>query len=71
VYVPARQTSKSTGAGAGVFATTQWSVVVRAGDNRSPEAAAAMERLHRTAALWQVVEGARLDKNQPITDGMI
>jgi RNA polymerase sigma-70 factor (ECF subfamily) len=42
------QPGKSTGAGAGVFATTQWSVVVRAGDSRSPEAAAAMERLCRT-----------------------
>ncbi|MFO1500223.1 MAG: sigma-70 family RNA polymerase sigma factor [Verrucomicrobiota bacterium] len=34
--------------GAGVFATTHWSVVARAGDSRSPEAAAAMERLCRT-----------------------
>src|SRR5260370_23365683 len=42
------QPSKSTGPGAGVFATTHWSVVVRAGDSRSPEAAAAMERLCRT-----------------------
>src|SRR5512134_523615 len=33
---------------AGVFATTHWSVVVRAGDSRSPEAASAMERLCRT-----------------------
>jgi len=33
---------------AGAFATTQWSVVVRAGDSHSPEAAAAMERLCRT-----------------------
>ena len=33
---------------AGVFATTHWSVVVRAGDSASPEAASAMERLCRT-----------------------
>jgi RNA polymerase sigma factor (sigma-70 family) len=31
-----------------MFATTHWSVVVRAGDSRSPEAASAMERLCRT-----------------------
>jgi DNA-directed RNA polymerase specialized sigma24 family protein len=30
---------------AGLFATTHWSVVVRAGDSQSPEAAPAMERL--------------------------
>jgi RNA polymerase sigma-70 factor (ECF subfamily) len=30
------------------FRTTYWSVVVRAGDSHSPEAAAAMERLCRT-----------------------
>lgn len=30
---------------AGIFATTHWSVVVRAGDSTSPEAAVAMERL--------------------------
>ena len=33
---------------AGVFATTHWSVVVRAGDSQSPEASSAMERLCRT-----------------------
>jgi len=33
---------------AGVFATTHWSVVVRAGDSQSPEAGFAMERLCRT-----------------------
>jgi RNA polymerase sigma-70 factor (ECF subfamily) len=33
---------------AGVFATTHWSVVVRARDSQSPEAALAMERLCRT-----------------------
>src|SRR6266404_1009155 len=42
------QPSKSTGPGAGMFATTHWSVVVRAGDSRSPETASAMERLCRT-----------------------
>src|SRR5215469_15654812 len=36
------------GQGAGVFNTTHWSVVVRAGDSRSPEADSAMERLCRT-----------------------
>jgi len=38
----------SGGRPAGVFATTHWSVVVRAGDSRSPEAASAMERLCQT-----------------------
>jgi RNA polymerase sigma-70 factor (ECF subfamily) len=33
---------------AGVFATTHWSVVARARDSQSPEAASAMERLCRT-----------------------
>lgn len=33
---------------AGLFATTHWSVVVRAKDSQSPEAASAMERLCRT-----------------------
>jgi RNA polymerase sigma-70 factor (ECF subfamily) len=33
---------------ASVFATTHWSVVVKAGDSRSPESDAAMERLCRT-----------------------
>jgi RNA polymerase sigma-70 factor (ECF subfamily) len=33
---------------AGVFATTHWSVVLRAGDSHSPEANAAMERLCQT-----------------------
>jgi len=42
------QPPEPTGQPAGVFATTHWSVVVRAGDSRSPEAASAMERLcHR------------------------
>ncbi len=36
------------GAGARWFATTHWSVVVRAGDSASPESGAAMERLCRT-----------------------
>jgi RNA polymerase sigma-70 factor (ECF subfamily) len=36
------------GPAAGVFATTHWSVVVRAGDSRSPEAGSAMERLCQT-----------------------
>lgn len=35
---------------AGIFATTHWSVVVRAGDSQSPEAASALERLCR--AYW-------------------
>jgi RNA polymerase sigma-70 factor (ECF subfamily) len=42
------KSNKSTRAGAGVFATTHWSVVVRAGDSRSPEVATAMERLCQT-----------------------
>jgi DNA-directed RNA polymerase specialized sigma24 family protein len=36
------------GVPAGVFATTHWSVIVRAGDSQSPEAGFAMERLCRT-----------------------
>src|SRR5215472_15048 len=46
--VPAEQPSDATGRGAGVFETTHWSVVVHAGDSRSPEAESAMERLCRT-----------------------
>jgi RNA polymerase sigma-70 factor (ECF subfamily) len=46
--VPAEQPSQAGGQGAAVFATTHWSVVVRAGDSGSPEAEAAMERLCRT-----------------------
>jgi len=46
--VPSEQTEPAGGQPAGVFATTHWSVVVRAGDSRSPEAASAMERLCRT-----------------------
>src|SRR5215468_3995132 len=42
------QPDKPTGPGAGVFATTHWSVVVHAGDSGSPEAASALERLCRT-----------------------
>jgi RNA polymerase sigma-70 factor (ECF subfamily) len=45
---PPEQQGKSTGQGAGIFATTHWSVVVHAGDSRSPEADSAMERLCRT-----------------------
>ncbi len=45
---PPESLAKPTGPRAGVFATTHWSVVVRAGDSRSPEAASAMERLCRT-----------------------
>jgi len=33
---------------AGAFATTRWSVVMRAGDSQSPEATAALERLCKT-----------------------
>jgi RNA polymerase sigma-70 factor (ECF subfamily) len=45
---PPEQPGKSTGQGAGVFATTHWSVVVHAGDSHSPETDSAMERLCRT-----------------------
>src|SRR5215831_16908961 len=45
---PTQQPSEPTGQGGGVFATTHWSVVVHAGDSRSPQAASAMERLCRT-----------------------
>jgi RNA polymerase sigma factor (sigma-70 family) len=43
--VPAEQQSESQGQPDGVFRTTHWSVVVRAGDSQSPEAASALERL--------------------------
>jgi len=46
--VPAEQLSESGQRPAGVFATTHWSVVVRAGDSLSSEPASAMERLCRT-----------------------
>jgi RNA polymerase sigma factor (sigma-70 family) len=45
---PAEQPTGPEGQGGGIFATTHWSVVVRAGNSRSPEAAAAMERLCQT-----------------------
>src|ERR1051325_3643434 len=44
----AEQSHGARGQGGGVFLTTHWSVVVRAGDSRSPDAAAAMERLCQT-----------------------
>jgi RNA polymerase sigma-70 factor (ECF subfamily) len=46
--IPPEQPSESSGQPAGVFATTHWSVVVRAGDSQSPEAASALERLCQT-----------------------
>jgi RNA polymerase sigma factor (sigma-70 family) len=46
--VPPEEPPESRGRLLGVFATTHWSVVVRAGDSQSPEAAAAIERLCRT-----------------------
>jgi len=48
--VPAEHPGEIGGPVAGAFATTHWSVVVRAGDSQSPEAGAAMERLCR--AYW-------------------
>jgi DNA-directed RNA polymerase specialized sigma24 family protein len=42
------QPSESRLQPAGVFATTHWSVIVRAGDSQSSEAASAMERLCQT-----------------------
>src|SRR5215468_4740797 len=46
--IPPEQPSRSSGQGAGVFATTHWSVVVHARDSHSPEATSAMERLCRS-----------------------
>ncbi|HXJ58991.1 MAG TPA: ECF-type sigma factor [Verrucomicrobiae bacterium] len=46
--IPPEQPPQSGAEGVGVFATTHWSVVVRAGDSGSPEAASAMERLCQT-----------------------
>jgi len=46
--VPPEEERPVGGQPAGVFATTHWSVVVRAGDSHSPEAASALERLCRT-----------------------
>lgn len=43
--LPPSQPNEPPGPGGGVFATTHWSVVVKAGDSRSPDAASAMERL--------------------------
>jgi len=45
---PPELPSEQMGHKAGVFATTHWSVVVHAGDSRSPEADSAKERLCRT-----------------------
>jgi RNA polymerase sigma-70 factor (ECF subfamily) len=46
--IPEEAAGASFGHGPGAFATTHWSVVVRAGESGSPEAEAAMERLCRT-----------------------
>ena len=46
--IPQEQLAGAFGYPAGAFATTHWSVVVRAGDSHSPEADSAMERLCRT-----------------------
>jgi RNA polymerase sigma factor (sigma-70 family) len=46
--LPPELPSQAAGPGAGVFATTHWSVVVQARNSQSPEAAAAMERLCQT-----------------------
>jgi RNA polymerase sigma-70 factor (ECF subfamily) len=46
--VPLERAGEFAGQAKGVFATTHWSVVVRAGDSQSPEAASAMERLCQT-----------------------
>lgn len=46
--MPADPIQPSRVPAAGAFATTHWSVVVRAGDSRSPEADSAMERLCQT-----------------------
>ena len=40
--------ANSPGPVSGSFPTTHWSVVVKAGDSGSPEAASAMERLCQT-----------------------
>jgi RNA polymerase sigma-70 factor (ECF subfamily) len=45
---PTEQPSESSGQHARVFATTHWSVIVRARDSQSPQAASAMERLCHT-----------------------
>jgi hypothetical protein len=37
-----------SGAGAGIFATTNWSIVVTAGDAKSSESVTALEQLCRT-----------------------
>lgn len=42
------QPSQPHGSAVGTFLTTHWSTVMRAGDSRSPEAAAALEKLFRT-----------------------
>jgi RNA polymerase sigma-70 factor (ECF subfamily) len=46
--IPADSAAAPSEGAPGAFATTHWSVVVRAGDSASPEAGAAMERLCRT-----------------------
>jgi DNA-directed RNA polymerase specialized sigma24 family protein len=48
IDVPPEKPTELAGPAVGVFETTRWSVVVRAGDSHSPEAATAMERLCRT-----------------------
>ena len=46
--LPPELPSQAAGPGAGVFATTHWSVVVQARNSQSPEATAALERLCQT-----------------------
>ena len=46
--LPLEQSGEAAGPAGGAFATTHWSVVVRAGDSRSPEVALALERLCQT-----------------------
>src|SRR4051812_48830647 len=46
--IPSEQIKSPSDQRAGVFATTHWSIVIRAGDSRSPEAASAMEWLCQT-----------------------
>src|SRR5215471_16954657 len=46
--IPSEKPNKLSAPAVVAFATTHWSVVVRAGDSQSPEAAAAMERLCQT-----------------------
>ena len=70
---PANQSHAEFRDGAGVFATTRWSLVLRAGSGDAPDAAAAMTQLCRDYwyPLYSFVRrrGASIEEAQDLTQG--